>query len=47
MHTHLAMGYIGRMAGYDTIIVGAGSADCVLANRMGEDTARRILLARA
>ena len=35
------------MAGYDTIIVGAGSAGCVLAARLGEDAARRILVLEA
>ena len=34
-------------AGYDTIIVGAGSAGCVLAARLGEDRARRILVLEA
>lgn len=35
------------MTSYDTIIVGAGSAGCVLAARLGEDTARRILVLEA
>ncbi len=34
-------------ANYETIIVGAGSAGCVLAARLGEDTARRILVLEA
>ncbi len=35
------------MASYDTIIVGAGSAGCVLAARLGEDAGRRILVLEA
>jgi 4-pyridoxate dehydrogenase len=35
------------MESYDTIIVGAGSAGCVLAARLGEDAARRILVLEA
>jgi 4-pyridoxate dehydrogenase len=35
------------MAHYDTIIVGAGSAGCVLAARLGEDATRRILVLEA
>ena len=35
------------MKTFDTIIIGAGSAGCVLANKLGEDTCRSILLLEA
>ncbi|MSQ51730.1 MAG: choline dehydrogenase [Betaproteobacteria bacterium] len=35
------------MSGYHTIIVGAGSAGCVLAGRLGEDKEKRILVLEA
>ncbi|MEO8081092.1 MAG: GMC family oxidoreductase N-terminal domain-containing protein [Caldimonas sp.] len=34
-------------AGFDTVIVGAGAAGCVLANRLSADPARRVLLVEA
>ena len=32
---------------YDTIIVGAGTAGCLLANRLSADAGRRVLLVEA
>ncbi|MBJ7599122.1 MAG: hypothetical protein DLM67_06315 [Candidatus Nephthysia bennettiae] len=32
---------------HDVVVVGGGSAGCVLASRLSEDTARRVLLIEA